>query len=29
MTFVKNDAGQVTGLIIRQGEAEYPAKKIK
>jgi len=29
MTFVKNDVGQVTGLIIRQGGAEYPAKKIK
>ncbi|MGI8838783.1 MAG: serine hydrolase [Pyrinomonadaceae bacterium] len=29
MTFVKNDAGQVTGLIIRQGGAEYRAKKIK
>lgn len=29
MTFVKNATGQVTGLIIRQGGAEYPAKKIK
>lgn len=29
MTFIKNDADQVTGLIIRQGRAEYRAKKIK
>ena len=29
MTFVKNATGQVTGLIIRQVGAEYPAKKIK
>lgn len=29
MTFIKNDADQVTGLIIRQGRAEFRAKKIK
>jgi len=29
MTFVKNNEGQTTGLIIRQEGAEYRAKKIK
>jgi CubicO group peptidase (beta-lactamase class C family) len=29
MTFAKNSAGQVTGLIIRQDGEEYRAKKIK
>lgn len=29
MTFVKNDAGQVTQLIVRQDGAEYRAKKIE
>ncbi len=29
MTFIKNDAGQTTGLIIRQDGAEYRAKKVK
>ena len=29
MTFVKNDAGQATGLIIRQDGTEFRAKKIK
>ena len=29
MTFVKNDADQVTGLVIRQGRAEFRGKKIK